>query len=78
MIAFHQAQSKKMKPNQESAAPRCKRDLLEVFSEYNSRLKETRLELDAAKKSTATTYDSDESDIVRQLEARDRIVQEET
>ena len=34
------------------------------ISEYKSRLKETRLEFDAPKKSTATSYDSDDSDIV--------------
>ena len=61
LIAFHQAQSQKMKSNRESAVPRRQRDLLEVFSEYKSRLKETRLELDTAKKNTAT-YDSDDSD----------------
>jgi hypothetical protein len=62
LIAFHHAQSEKMKSNRESAAPRRERDLLEVFSEYKSWLKETRLELDAAKNSMTTTYDSDDSD----------------
>jgi hypothetical protein len=37
---------------------------MEAFSEFKSQLKETRLELDAAKKSMATTYDTDNSDIV--------------
>ena len=64
LIAFQQAQSEKMKSNRESAAPRRERDLLEVFSEYKNRLKQTRLELDAAKRSAATTYDSDDSEIV--------------
>jgi hypothetical protein len=63
LIAFQQAQSQKMKSNRESAGPRRERDLLEVFSEYKSRLKETRLELDTAKKNTAT-YDSDDSNVV--------------
>jgi hypothetical protein len=63
LLAFHQAQTEKMKSNRESAAPRRERDLLEVFTEYKSRLKETRLELDTAKQNTAT-YDSDDSDVV--------------
>ena len=62
LVAFHQAQSEKSKSIRESAAPRRERDLLEVFSEYKSRLKRTRLELDTAK--TAATYDSDDSDVV--------------
>ncbi len=63
LLAFHQAQTEKMKSNRESAAPRRERDLLEVFTEYKSRLKETRLELDTAKQHMAT-YDSDDSDVV--------------
>ncbi len=49
LLAFHQAQTEKMKSNRESAAPRRERDLLEVFTEYKSILKETRLELDTTK-----------------------------
>jgi hypothetical protein len=65
LLAFHQAQTEKMKSStRESAAPRCEQDLLEVFTEYkSSRLKETRLELDTAKQNMAT-YNSDDSDVV--------------
>jgi hypothetical protein len=63
LLAFHQAQTKNMKSNRESAAPRREQDLLEVFTAYKSRLKETRLELDTAKQNMAT-YDSDDSDVV--------------
>ena len=62
MLAFHQTQSEKAKSNREAAAPRCERDLLQVFSEYKGRLKTTRLELVTAK--NEATYDSDDSDII--------------
>ena len=63
MLAFHQTQSEKAKSKRESAAPRRKRDLLEVFSKYKKgRLKTTRLELVTAK--NEATYDSDDSDII--------------
>jgi hypothetical protein len=62
LLAFDQVQMEKMKSNRESAAPRRERGLLEVFTEYKSRLKETWLELDATKQNMAT-YDSDDSDV---------------
>ena len=43
LLAFHKVQTEKIKLNWESAAPHCERDVLEAFTEYKSRLKETRL-----------------------------------